>query len=785
MKGIDGDTDEPLAGAPFAYRGKRGPVEAVLAEDGTARIEGSLISNLRLRRTDEYAGSNLESVVLERGEVKELTLTSTVGATLKGMVVDTGGDRVAGAEVRVWLTPEVDEEPDALVFSEPDGSFRVPRVGPKFVAAAKTESLACRKGLRGEMTPSTRCEGLELVVAPAAALHGTVVDPTGRPIEGAHITLGTGLHSHASHQGTSVPGITWFHGLGGAVLEKVITNANGEFRIEGQPAGKTQVLVEAAGLVGEWITLDTQDSPVTIQLDRGLVVRGRVLFPDGSPAEGARVLSGGVNSTETDERGEFVLSGLEPSEGETAHLTVSLEGFAVAALNPPIYDRGPDSNEIRLERAQPLTGTVRHSSGEPAADILVVLDGGRRFSSENPYADRTRSWESEARVERAKTDAKGRFAFGHRRRGAVRLEVFPSSDHRLWIDVAVAAADENVEVVLDPRLTRKVVLAGRVEDAVTGEPLPEVTLSLWKGLGAMNYTIATEDGEFEFIGLEPAVIGVGVGSPGYVRVRQPDRAFELGEHDLGTLRLVPAIDVNLLIVDEYGKPWTEGALGVLGADGEPVAFSFSSAFRSTRTRLRGVPLVLGELPAEPLTLTLEADNVTQEIPFDPRLHTGPDVVELTVEKPSQAQQATVFVALIRRGAVDSTKTVEAAMRTTLLSNGRSWAAKPFEAIIAAGPRSELVLEATSSNGLPSQARVNWDPAKQVYSQTIKNTSRASFRSSSWSSETTEFPLPFVRLSPRMRSQQLELRLLDGETVLVEHSLLVDRAQGPAFVVLEY
>ncbi|MEX1024653.1 MAG: carboxypeptidase-like regulatory domain-containing protein [Planctomycetota bacterium] len=558
-------------------------------------------------------------------------------------MVDPQGGTVAGAEVRVWLTTRTHEEPDAVVFSEPDGSFAVPRIGPTFIAAARTESMACVRGLRGEMTAATRCEGLQLVVAPVAALHGTVVDPAGQPIEGAHLRLANGLHSLGSHQSTSVRGITWFPGLGGGDQKDVVTEADGEFRFEGRPAGRLQVRVEAAGLVGTSITLDTKESPVTVRLDRGLVMRGRVLLPSGSPAEGARVrysprpasLVAGWDSTETDEHGEFVLSGLELSDAKTAHLTVSLEGFAVAALNPPIYDAGPDSNEIRLERAQPLAGTVRHSSGEPAADIRVVLDGGRRFHTEDPFVHGTRSWESEAQFERTKTDAAGRFAFGHRRRGAASLEVFPSNHRPVGIDVAVAATDEYVEVVLDAEATRKVVLQGRVEDAVTGEPLPEVSLCLWQdSLGATFPTLTTEEGAFELVGLEPETIGLAAGSPGYLRVPLHERVFELGDNDLGTLRLLPAVDVSVLIVDEHGEPWTEGRLGVLGANGEPVTFSISKWNRTALAELRGVPLVLGELPVERLTLTLEAENVTQRIAFDPRRYADENVVELSVEKPT-------------------------------------------------------------------------------------------------------------------------------------------------------
>ncbi|MFT7171057.1 MAG: hypothetical protein ACI80K_004209 [Paracoccaceae bacterium] len=53
-----------------------------------------------------------------------------------------------------------------------------------------------------------------------------------------------------------------------AILEGTVVNG------KGQPAGGLQVRVEAEGCVGQWIMLETSDSPVTVALDPGLTMRG-------------------------------------------------------------------------------------------------------------------------------------------------------------------------------------------------------------------------------------------------------------------------------------------------------------------------------------------------------------------------------------------------------------------------------------------------------------------------------------------------------------------------------
>lgn len=92
--------------------------------------------------------------------------------------------------------------------------------------------------------------------------------------------------------------------------------------------------------------------------------RHRVFLPDGTPASGAwvryapkpRNTRGPAGDVmETGPTGEFVLSGLNPEDREAAYMTVSLEGHAVEALEPPTIDSGlGESDDIRLEEAQPL-----------------------------------------------------------------------------------------------------------------------------------------------------------------------------------------------------------------------------------------------------------------------------------------------------------------------------------------------------------------------------------------------------------------------------------------------
>ncbi|QDV08317.1 Nickel uptake substrate-specific transmembrane region [Planctomycetes bacterium Poly30] len=798
VRGEDGLTGEPLPGAPFHYRKGSESCTGSLGPDGTAQLEvqpGTRLYAFRLMRTEAYAGSKPQAVSTTAGDKPEVVLQSLVGGVLEGVVVDAQGESVPGSEVLVWNYLNVQTDPDAVAIADLDGSFSIPHVGPAFVASARTETLAGVRGLRGEIDATTRCEGLKLVVGPTEVFEGTVLGAADAPLEGAHLKLSSGLNSRSSRDSTSVHGITTFRNLGGAVRENFVTEADGAFRLEGEPKGHIQVRVEAPGHVGDWLTFETKESPVTIQLDQGLVLRGQVLLPGGQPAEGALVryspapTNTGVQSNKqtTGADGAFTLTGFDPEDRDEAFMTVCLEGHAVAGVEPPVFDSGQgESNVVQLEAAQPLAGIVRHPNGEPAANVRIEVDGGGRFEAYNPFVGETRTFESAAGVETVQTDSNGHFTFLYRRKGAAKLKVWPTSDRQKWINVEVPSEEDHVEITLDPALARKVVLLGVVVDAASGEPIPKVALLPWISSSATGYALDTDEGAFELTGLEPGRMKIEINAEGYADQEVIEKDFANGDHDLGTIRLQPAVHASLLVVDLEGAPWTSGGLRVLDARGEVVMLKNDSGMQSNSQQLHGKPLHLRGIPSGPVTVRVTAEGADQDVAFDLSQIPDGEIARITVERPEPPPRASLVLIPLRRTALESPEEFIADLQAALDAKDQAKLARTVEALVAAGPREDITIRAVSKEGYDAGATVSWNPETADFSTSSHAvTSRSTGSSTSTSSDSPHIPFPFVQLTVPVHEGAVEFEVFQGKTKVLTQTVTIDTSESDQPIILCY
>jgi hypothetical protein len=146
-------------------------------------------------------------------------------------------------------------------------------------------------------------------------------------------------------------------------------------------------------------------SPVTVELERGVTVTGRVLDPDGKPVAGATVapaLTGTGNSltgdtrfsVQTDAEGRFTV--LLPASGEREYNLMAHDGkvrqwctWANGVLAPIRTKPGENLSdvELRLTRAATVRGRVTDANGRPVAGRDVRASAGDR--RENRYYDPT------------------------------------------------------------------------------------------------------------------------------------------------------------------------------------------------------------------------------------------------------------------------------------------------------------------------------------------------------------------------------------------------------------
>jgi hypothetical protein len=281
-------------------------------------------------------------------------------AALAGRVVDENGAAVPGAVLEV--RPEGDPtaaEPLQRADADTRGAFvlhGLPAGSYALSARAPLHELAVLPNVR---TPTT-AEGLQVVLVRTSALRGEVRAADGSPAARATVTAaGSGLWPPRS-------------------LE---TDDQGKFELSPLPAGIYELRAKLGAAVSapaEGVVLEpAAASFVALQLVPGADLRGRVLdAATQQPLAKAEVvvvedaLSAVPARTETDAKGEFVVSGLRPLVHRVWARSPGYVAVAGQALEP-----GLALQVLSLLRAGSVSGVIVDEHGQPVANAEIELSG--------------------------------------------------------------------------------------------------------------------------------------------------------------------------------------------------------------------------------------------------------------------------------------------------------------------------------------------------------------------------------------------------------------------------
>lgn len=584
---------------------------------------------------------------LEDGERVEIELQVTDGWPLSGTVVDADGRPVAGAIVEAWCKNGIDDSPDRTTRAAADGKFRLEHLGPQFVALAHADDLVCAKGLRGELRDGVVAEGLTIRLTRAKRMHGMVLDPHHNRVSGVELWVSHGLSSSSPNDSTPIPGVTTFSAGAG----RATSDAQGRFAIEGLTRDEHSLSAKLVPYLVYSQRQATGDDPVAVVLDAGLELRGRVLDADGKPAVGARVRFwpsyGNVQTAPVparcDEDGEFHLVGMLSGElygsGEPNHaIAVIYDGHAVHAVQPvePSAEGGRFV-DIRLERERVTSGRVLDHEMHPVPGVTVRIEGDREIVDALNMIGFRPTWEYCTDLSETETDEKGVFRFDRLYDGEFRVRALSPLDPLVNVETTVRSGAEDLELVLDPALMRKVVLRGNVRDKLTGEPIPKFKVTPYTGNFGYNRAFDNPAGEYEVVGLPEGPIRVSVSAEGYARYQQPTSDFAFGEHRIDVM-LAPERTLEIKVVDETGEVHPYGDLRVLDHLGAELPIGTERQW-SNSGRLTDGTAVLPGLPAELVTLEVsvgaQQESNVHEFPIDLRYELDGPLVLVVPRKPEQ------------------------------------------------------------------------------------------------------------------------------------------------------
>ncbi len=454
------DADQPVAGVTVGLQPQHAAQQAETDTDGRFAFRGLPADTYQLhiyRRPWMRERPPPVEVSLEWGEVSEDTVLRTVtGLRVAGIVVDEAGEPVPGQTLWLQLLEGDLRRPVHYLRSGVDGHFEIEGVAPGRYALRI-------EGSEESMDIEAGDEDVR-VVAPASAravLEGVVLDPEGEPLAKGSLL------------------VSWPYPGGGTRGEHTVVT-DGRFRVEvpGEK-GISLELKSATDLAGRPLNVrmqkredvDAGQSPITIRLEEGYFVAGRVVDAAGKGVAGAQVqIAHGSTrfppmpfgqSTTSGQDGAFRIVGLDPADGQ-----LQVQPPPAYAPPPPVpVQPSVEGVLVRLAAAARLEGRVVGPDDEPVAGAQVYA----HWSVEDGISQ----------SQRTTTDTDGRFRLEGLGSEPLRLYVSqPHSQGGRWEYLPVNLQDiDPTQTDLVVRLERGVWIEGHVFGP-DGSPAEEGSVSV-------------------------------------------------------------------------------------------------------------------------------------------------------------------------------------------------------------------------------------------------------------------------------------------------------------------
>jgi len=328
-------------------------------------------------------------VRIEEG-VKETTkdLELATGAIVRGSVEDTLGQPVARARISVS-----GQRGTVPVFSGEDGSF-------EFTGVTETDRATVTAWLPGRWARSDsfsvaaggEVDGIRLTLKASCTISGRVELADGGSPVGGTVRAAQG-------DARTNPWLLRQGGAGVPVAE------DGSFVIEDAAPGQVTLVARVPGSptgISDLLNLmEGIDMPgVLVRLDRGISISGQVTMTGGGAVTGAEInIFGRGNSrqfpgfggprggssvtvAQTDDDGEFVLSGLTPGSYTVTARKDGLIPVTISNVDPA----AGEILSLKMSEGATISGVVTSDAGQPVSGMSITLRKQGRNSGRMPQA---------------------------------------------------------------------------------------------------------------------------------------------------------------------------------------------------------------------------------------------------------------------------------------------------------------------------------------------------------------------------------------------------------------
>ena len=563
---------------------------------------------------------------------KPVELLLREGVTISGHVADEERRPVATARVRVLENSQ--SAPTATAVTAEDGTFtlrRISAVETLRLVATHPDFEPASLGNLG-LKPGEKRTGVAFALSRGATVAG-IVTVGGAPLAGAQVTLAPGRRgTRIDAPPRSLAGPVWS-------WPRATTGADGRFRIGGLAPGEYTLTASKTGYARvstEGIVVAGRRGPQQLVFALGpeAVIAGNVRGKRGSgvadqfvraaPSDAAIHSSG---SARTLADGSFRIDGLKPGVTYTLTLSSVLPGGQRKSVVAPA-----EGVEMTGTGTGRIEGRVIDSAGRPVTEFQVTAqnDESSRGNRVNPVRQDISSESGEFALENVP---------------ATLLEVRAvAKGYQPGRISGIALEEGETHSGVELTLSRGVSLHGRVVDARSGAPLPDIDV---RAEGAPSGATTDADGSFEIGGLPQGKVRVTASGQEYTSTSQ---VAEAGENGASVeLKLSAGASVSAVVVSSGGEPQA-GAEATLTQAGE-YSFNGTKATAGPDGRLLFSHLAPGRYTltagiagryAKPVDLTLEADQARDDV----RVVIGGGATVLatvTGLSPEERSQVTVYV----------------------------------------------------------------------------------------------------------------------------------------------
>ncbi|MFL6262254.1 MAG: carboxypeptidase regulatory-like domain-containing protein [Thermoanaerobaculia bacterium] len=378
----------PVSGALVWSEGSPAVPCVRTGADGTFQIRLSAGGEAKLQATAAgYLPSDPRPAPPSGRQGPPLVLALEPAGSITGRVVDAADQPLGKVQIAALPLQLIGGGPPriGMAWSRADGRFRLPLLTPGQVyeVTAVQEGFA-PASVKTDALPRGRSpRPVRIVLERGATVLGKILDPEGKPVRDAELTLTLSQETRFSQ------GLSW----NGQSLGKGTSDATGSFALSHLLPGRFHLAVKRKGFAP--LSLPEVEVPAktarvdlgALTLERGAAVEGRVADPAGVPLPEAEVeltrardqLAAVFSDSEsfgvakTDAEGRFRFEDLR--RGARFDLGVNHPGHVPAAVRAV---EAPTQEPLRIElkTGRTLAGRVRNPEGKPVPQAEIFLQTG-------------------------------------------------------------------------------------------------------------------------------------------------------------------------------------------------------------------------------------------------------------------------------------------------------------------------------------------------------------------------------------------------------------------------